>query len=103
MKVGTYGKVQINSMLNITPGNAIINPAFWIVVDVFMPSDFPAGGITTISPTTAQLNSWAPVPHPLQIYRLMSKTITPVAISSDDASLWAQQHGFTFGINKVCK
>lgn len=92
----TYGKDEIKAMLNITPAGAIINPAFWVLVDGFMPSDFPSGGITSLSPSAAQLNSWAPGITSSPDLSGMSITTTPVAISSDDPSLSAQQQRFTF-------
>jgi kumamolisin len=86
----TYGKDEVDGLLKQS-GNAIINPALWVTVDGYKPSDL---GITSLSgdpqfltpPSPAQLKAWAPSitmapPQPA------SFQLIPVAVGSDDPSL----------------
>jgi len=67
--------------------------AFFITVDGLKPSDFPNGGITTLSPNSTQLGQWAPViPNPTGT----NIEITPTAVSSDDPDLSPEIQRFTF-------
>jgi kumamolisin len=96
----TYGKDEVDAMLRQAPGNAIVNPAFWVTVDGYTPADL---GITALSgdphfpvpPTQAQLNAWAPAitPAPAQPATF---GFHPVAVGSDDPSLPASVQRFTF-------
>jgi hypothetical protein len=71
--------------------------AFFITVDGLTPSDFPGGGITTLTATQAQLNQWAPsIPDPVGPAGATNITITPSAVSSDDPSLSPEVQRFTF-------
>jgi len=96
----TYGKAEVDALLKETPGNAIVNPAFWVAVDGYKPSDL---GITSLSsdpqfatpPTPAQLKMWAPSitmapPQPA------SFQFIPVAVGSDAPSLPSSVQRFTF-------
>ena len=87
-------------MLKQAPGNAVVNPAFWVTVDGYTPADL---GVTSLSgdprfpvpPTQAQLNAWAPAitaapPQPATFQ------FHPVAVGSDDPSLPASVQRFTF-------
>jgi kumamolisin len=97
----TYGKAEIDAMLQQTPAGAVIDPAFWVVVDGYTPADL--GGINTLSgdpqfpnaPTPQQLQSWAPVitaapPLPASVQ------FVPVAVGSDDPTLPGSVQRFTF-------
>ena len=55
--------------------------AILVVVDGLKPNQFPGGGITTASPSQAQLNAWAPVITALEPAGL---TFTPTALATDD-------------------
>jgi len=56
MDRSTFGKDEIAAML-LTANPADVSAAFYVVVEGFTPSDL---GITTATPTPAQLQAWAP-------------------------------------------
>jgi hypothetical protein len=65
--------------------------AVLVLVDGLKPNQFPGGGITTLSPSAAQLASWAPgfsAPGVLEL--------TPTAVASDDPALNDRLQRFTF-------
>jgi len=67
--------------------------AFFVTVDGLKPTDFPYGGVTTLSPSSVQLTHWAPViPNPGGT----TIRITPTAVSSDDPDLSPEIQRFTF-------
>lgn len=74
-----------------------VNPQFdgalLVTVDGLKPSQFPGGGITTLSPTAAQLISWAPAIMPSGTSAI---EIVPTAVSSDDPTLPERLQRFTF-------
>lgn len=96
----TYGKDEVDALLKQSPGNAIINPAFWAVVDGYKPSDL---GITSLSsdpnfpmpPTPPQLKAWAPAittaPSQPSTFQFV-----PVAVGSDNPTLPGSVQRFTF-------
>lgn len=73
------------------------NPAFdgaiLVSVDGLKPSQFPGGGITTLSPSSAQLLGWAPTVTPVTATGL---SIVPTVIASDDPSLPDRLQRITF-------
>jgi hypothetical protein len=73
---------------------ATANPNFdgavLVIVDGLKPSQFPGGGITTLSPSGAQLASWAPTFTPGEV------SITPTGVGSDDPSLPDRLQRITF-------
>jgi kumamolisin len=96
----TYGKDEVDALLQQAPGHAVIDPALWVTVDGYTPADL---GITSLSgdphfpvpPTPAQLAAWAPSvtmapPQP------SSWQFVPVAVGSDDPALPASVQQFTF-------
>jgi Pro-kumamolisin, activation domain len=90
MQRTTFGKDEVTS-------NNVFNQAFFITVDGLRPSDFPGGGITTLSPNPAQLIQWAPsIPSPVGPAGPTNIKITPTAVSSDDPSLSDEVQLFTF-------
>ncbi len=76
---------------------ATANPAFdgaiLVTVDGLKPNQFPGAGITTLSPTSAQLAGWAPTVTPANPTGL---TIEPTGVASDDTSLPDRLQRFTF-------
>jgi hypothetical protein len=76
---------------------ATANPSFdgalLVTVDGLKPNQFPGGGITTLSPSAAQLQSWAPAITPADPTGL---TIAPIAVDSDDPMLLDRLQRFTF-------
>ena len=101
----TYGKAEIDAMLQQTPAGAVIDPAFWVVVDGYAPADL---GITALTgdpqfpnaPTPQQLQAWAPTiaaapPLPASVQ------FVPVAVGSDDPTLPASVQRFTFTYQAV--
>jgi hypothetical protein len=91
MQRSTFGQDEV------TATGGVFQQAFFIIVDGLTPSDFPGSGITTLSPTQAQLNSWAPsIPDPTGSAGPTNITITPSAVSSDDPSLGPEVQRFTF-------
>ena len=90
----TYGKEEVDALLKLSPGKADINPSFFVAVDGFRPSDFPSGGINTLTPTSAQLSAWAPAVTASKA--LSGVTIKPVAVDSDDPFLLPEVQRFTF-------
>ena len=92
MQRSTFGQDEV---ANTTGG--VFAQAFFITVDGLAPSDFPSGGITTLSPNQTQLNAWAPsVPSPVGPAGPTNITITPTGVSSDDPSLSPEVQLFTF-------
>ncbi|HUB81304.1 MAG TPA: S53 family peptidase [Bryobacteraceae bacterium] len=90
MQRDTFGKDEVTS-------NGVFLQAFFVTVAGLRPSDFPGGGITTLSATQAQLNAWAPsIPDPTGPAGPTNITITPSAVSSDDPSLSDEVQLFTF-------
>ncbi len=90
MQRTTFGQDEVTS-------NSVFKQAFFITVSGLKPSDFPGGGITTLSPTQAQLNQWAPaIPSPVGPAGPTNIIITPSAVSSDDPSLSPEIQLFTF-------
>lgn len=67
--------------------------ALLITVDGLKPNQFPGGGITTLSPTQAQLDAWAPSITPTDPTGF---TITPRGVASDDPSLSDRLQRMTF-------
>lgn len=66
--------------------------AILVTVDGLTPSQFPGGGITTLSPSVAQLTSWAPaIPSPVA-----GVAVVPSGVSSDDPSLPDRLQRITF-------
>lgn len=66
--------------------------AIYVTVDGLKPSQFPGGGITTLTPTAAQLAQWAPA---------VTATGAPIgvvatAVASDDPPLADRLQRFTF-------
>ncbi len=87
----TFGQDEVVATGGVFP------QALFITVDGLTPSDFPGGGITTLSPSQAQLNQWAPtIPSPSGPAEPSNITITPSAVSSDDPSLSPEVQRFTF-------
>ncbi len=87
----TFGQDEVT--LNPQFDNAIL-----VTVDGLKPSQFPDGnaipvGITTLSPSMAQLASWAPV---VSATGLGAIEIVPTSVSSDDPTLPARLQRFTF-------
>lgn len=72
--------------------NANFEAAILVTVDGLKPSQFPGGGITTLSPSAAQLLAWAPTITPANPAGI---TITPTQIASDDPSLADRLQRFT--------
>jgi hypothetical protein len=71
--------------------------AIFVTVSGLQPSDFPNGGITTLSPDPTTLGKWAPsISNPSGASGATNITITPTAISSDQPSLPATVQLFTF-------
>jgi hypothetical protein len=73
--------------------NPNFDGAILVTVDGLKPSQFPGGGITTLSPNNAQLASWAPA------VTLMNPTglnIVPTGVASDDPMLPDRLQRFTF-------
>ena len=69
----------------------VFDGAILVTVDGLKPSQFPGGGITSLSPSNAQLAAWAPaLSQPAGI------TITPRDISSDDPGLNDRLQRITF-------
>ena len=74
-----------------TPGG--FSAAILVTVDGLKPSQFPNGGITTLSPSTAQLTQWAPT---VSVSGGFPISISPSAIASDDPTLSDRLQRFTF-------
>ncbi len=73
--------------------NPNFDAAIFITIDGLKPNQYPGGGITTLSPSAAQLASWAPVITPEDTTGL---TITPTSVSSDDPTLPDRLQRITF-------
>lgn len=67
--------------------------AIFVTVDGLKPSQFPSGGITTLSPSPAQLAQWAPAVNVGGGYPI---TVTPTGVASDDPTLADRLQRFTF-------
>lgn len=67
--------------------------AFLVTVDGLKPSQFPGGGITTLSPSQAQLDVWAPK---FTLEDDSGITIRSAEIDSDDPGLPERLQRFTF-------
>ncbi|MDZ7754662.1 MAG: hypothetical protein U5S82_24165 [Gammaproteobacteria bacterium] len=67
--------------------------AFLVTVDGLKPSQFPGGGITTLSPSQAQLDAWAPG---LTLEDDDGITIRASDVDSDDPGLLDRLQRFTF-------
>jgi hypothetical protein len=74
---------------------ATANPNFdgavLVLVDGLKPTQFPGGGITTLTPSAAQLAAWAPSFSAPGVFE-----ITPTAVASDDPGLNDRLQRFTF-------
>lgn len=73
--------------------------ALFVIVDGVRPTEFPGGGITTLSPTLTQLEQWAPsIPSPVAPGGggVTNIQVTPTQVSSDDPSLGPEAQRFTF-------
>jgi hypothetical protein len=90
----TFGQDEVTQTGGSFPAAA------FVLVDGLKPSDFPGGGITTLSPTAtpAQLAAWAPaIPSPsLPSGASSGITFTPSAVSSDNPSHPPGVQRFTF-------
>lgn len=73
--------------------NPDFNGAILVTVDGLKPNQFPGGGITTLSPSTAQLQSWVPT---ITLADPTGLEITPISIHSDDPTLSDRLQRFTF-------
>lgn len=82
----TFGQDEVTA-------NPQFNGAILVMVDGLKPSQFPGGGITTLSPSAAQLGNWAPV---ITLSGTSTIEITPTAVSSDDPGLPDRLQRFTF-------
>jgi hypothetical protein len=72
--------------------NPNFDGAIVVTVDGLKPNQFPGGGITTLSPSAAQLAGWAPsIPSPAT-----GISVVPTAVASDDPSLSDRLQRFTF-------
>lgn len=73
-----------------------VNPQFdgalLVTVDGLKPSQFPNGGITTLSPSPAQLQAWAPVPT----IENSALEIVATGMATDEAELLDRLQRFTF-------
>jgi hypothetical protein len=67
--------------------------AIYVTVDGLKPSQFPGGGVTTLSPSMAQLMAWAPA---VSVSGGAPISITPTAVASDDPTLADRLQRFTF-------
>jgi hypothetical protein len=74
-----------------------VNPQFdgsiLVTVDGLKPNQFPGGGITTLSPSAAQLASWAPAVTPTGVSAI---EIVPTSVSTDDPGLPDRIQRITF-------
>lgn len=73
--------------------SADFNGAILVTVDGLKPSQFPGGGITTLSPSAAQLASWAPV---VAVQGNGAIEVTPTAVATDDPGLPERLQRITF-------
>ena len=73
--------------------NPNFDGAILVTVDGLKPNQFPGGGITTLSPTAAQLASWAPEVTPMTPTGL---DVVPTGVASDDPTLADRLQRFTF-------
>lgn len=67
--------------------------AFLVTIDGLKPNQFPGGGISTMTPSAAQLLSWAPSITPVDSTGL---NIVPTAVASDDPGLNDRLQRITF-------
>lgn len=74
-----------------------VNPDFagaiLVTVDGLKPSQFPSGGITTLSPSPAQLANWAPS---ISLAGASAIEVVPTGLASDDPLLAERLQRFTF-------
>lgn len=74
-----------------------VNPQFdgaiLVTIDGMKPNQFPGGGITTVSPSAAQLASWAPLVTPTGVSAI---EIVPTSVSTDDPGLPDRVQRITF-------
>jgi Pro-kumamolisin, activation domain len=88
----TFGEDEVMA----TPAGTF-SQALLVVVDGLTPSDFPNGGIKTLTPSAAQLAQWAPsIPSPVAPGGPTNIEITPTGVASDDPSLGPEVQQFTF-------
>jgi hypothetical protein len=73
--------------------SSTFSAAILVTVDGLKPSQFPGGGVTTLSPSAAQLTSWAPVITPSGGFPI---AIEPTGVSSDDPTLPDRLQRLTF-------
>ena len=90
MDRSTYGKDEIAAML-LTASPADVSAAFYVVVEGFTPNDL---GITTATPTAAQLAAWAPSIAIVPAVTDMSVKCTGLLF--EDAALPNTPQRFTF-------
>jgi len=67
--------------------------AIFVTVTGLTPSQFPNGGISTLSASSTQLKHWAPA---VSVSGAVPITITPTAVASDDPTLADRLQTFTF-------
>jgi kumamolisin len=84
----TYGKDEVDALLKQAPGNAIINPALWVVVDGYTPGQLH---ITSLSGTPHFPPSITMTPSQPASFQFVA-----VALESDDPSLPGSVQRFTF-------
>lgn len=82
----TFGEDEVTE-------NPQFNGAILVAVDGLKPSQFPSGGITTLTPSSTQLSNWAPA---LSVGGGAAIEFTPTAVASDDPGLPARLQRFTF-------
>ena len=86
----TFGQDEITGMLHVgTP--AVIDAAFYVTVDGFTPAQL---GITSASPTPAQLQAWAP--QITMSPSVSGMSIAPTEMKPELPSLPAEPQRFTF-------
>lgn len=73
--------------------NPDFDGAILVTVDGLKPSQFPGGGITTLSPSPAQLAGWAPA---VTLVDPTGLVIEPIGLDSDDPTLPERLQRFTF-------
>jgi len=73
--------------------NPQFNGAILVTVDGLKPSQFPGGGITTLTPSAAQLASWAPL---VSLSAAGAIEIVATGVASDDPALAERLQRFTF-------
>jgi hypothetical protein len=87
----TFGQNEVTATKGLFPA------ALFVTVDGLKPSEFPHGGITTLSASATQLEQWAPsIPAPKAPGGVTNIEFIPTAVSSDDPGLSAEVQRFTF-------